>query len=304
MAEKKISELDLIGSIDRAADFLEVSDTSAGASKRATPNTILGITGNPVGHSDSQTLTNKTITSPTISGPTFSGTLIGTYTIGGTPTFPSSVVTLTGSQTLTNKVLTSPTINTATISNPTLTVDTVSEHTGANGVTVDGLNIKDGALNTANSVNAAALDGIDRSLLTTDSNPYKFRASRNAAANTGAATFAVIAFDAEQFDTNNNLLLGVYTVPVTAYYFFNWGAHATTTGSQTVIASLFKNGTEYTRGSRLIGTGVVLGSTGSDLVPCTAADTLDIRVYSDTARPLDVGNTTNNYFSGCYVSKT
>lgn len=155
MATKKISELDTIASIDRAADYLEVSDTSEGASKKATPNTILGITGNPVGHTDSQTLANKTLTSPIISGPTLSGTIIGTYTIGGTPTFPSSVATLTGNQVLTNKTLTSPTINTATISNPTLTTDTVSEYTSANGVTVDGLNIKDGKLNTNNSVVAA-----------------------------------------------------------------------------------------------------------------------------------------------------
>jgi hypothetical protein len=86
-----------------------------------------------------------------------SGTVTGTYTIGGTPTFPASVVTLTGNQTLTNKVLTSPTINTATIANPTLTVNTISEHTADNGVVVDGLTIKDSTLATANSVPSLAL---------------------------------------------------------------------------------------------------------------------------------------------------
>lgn len=49
------------------------------------------------------TLTNKTITAPVLSG-----TVTGTYTLGGTPTFPAAVVTLTGSQTLTNKTLTAP----------------------------------------------------------------------------------------------------------------------------------------------------------------------------------------------------
>lgn len=35
-----------------------------------------------------QILTNKTLTSPTIASPTLSGTVLGTYTLGGTPTFP------------------------------------------------------------------------------------------------------------------------------------------------------------------------------------------------------------------------
>ncbi len=56
-------------------------------------------------------------------------------------------VSKTGTETLTNKTFTTPVIN-----NPTINVDTISEFTGANGVTVDGLNMKDGKLNTNNSV--------------------------------------------------------------------------------------------------------------------------------------------------------
>lgn len=73
-----------------------------------------------VGTDTTDTLSNKTIASPT-----FSGTLAGTYTIGGTPTFPSSVVQLTATQTLTNKTLTTPVIssisNTGTLTLPTST---------------------------------------------------------------------------------------------------------------------------------------------------------------------------------------
>lgn len=138
--------MDGVASIDRATDFIELSDSSGPTSYKATPNFILGITGAPVGDTDTQTLTNKTLTTPTVSSPVLNGTITGTYTLGGTPTFPASVATLTGTQTLTNKTLTSPTINTATIANPTLTVDTISEFTGSNGVSIDGLNIKDGAL--------------------------------------------------------------------------------------------------------------------------------------------------------------
>lgn len=51
----------------------------------------------------------------------------------------------TDTQTLTNKVLTSPTLTTPL-------VDTINEFTLNNGVTVDSLNIKDGKLNTVDSV--------------------------------------------------------------------------------------------------------------------------------------------------------
>lgn len=147
MSDFQIPDKTLETSIDRATDSFLVYDSSATALRRTRVNNMLNITGAPVGDTDTQTLTNKTLTSPAISSPTLSGTVVGTYTLGGTPTFPSSVVTLTGSQTLTNKVLTSPTINTATISNPTLTVDSISEFTGAAGITIDGVLLKDSKIN-------------------------------------------------------------------------------------------------------------------------------------------------------------
>lgn len=68
-----------------------------------------------------------------------------------------TIVGTTDTQTLTNKTLTSPTINTAIIANPTLTVDTISEHTSAAGVTIDGLLIKDGVIATVGGVPSTAL---------------------------------------------------------------------------------------------------------------------------------------------------
>lgn len=152
LSDFQVTDKTLLSSVDRAADSFLIYDADAQALKRTTVNLANDLTSHPVGINDIQTLTNKTITAPTISGPVLSGTVTGTYTLGGTPTFPSAVVTLTGSQTLTNKVLTAPTVNTATINNPTLNTDTVNEFTSANGVTIDGLNIKDSKLNTNNSV--------------------------------------------------------------------------------------------------------------------------------------------------------
>lgn len=166
MADFTLNEKTLETSIDRAADSLLVYDNSAQALRRTNINSALDLTSHPVGINDVQTLTQKTIASPNISSPVLSGTVSGTYTLGGTPTFPSSVVTLTGSQTLTNKTLTSPTINTATISNPTLTVDSISEHTSAAGVTIDGVLLKDSNVTATNVAAGGTLSVAGASTLT------------------------------------------------------------------------------------------------------------------------------------------
>lgn len=70
------------------------------------------------------TLTNKTIASPVLSG-----TLTGTYTIGGTPTFPSTVVSTTGTQTLTNKRITERIGTTDSSSTPTPSADSHDMYT-------------------------------------------------------------------------------------------------------------------------------------------------------------------------------
>ena len=79
----------------------------------ATTDVTLPTTGTLATRAGAETLTNKTLTAPVLSG-----TVTGTYTLGGTPTFPSSVATLTGTQTLTNKTLTSPTMTSPALGTP------------------------------------------------------------------------------------------------------------------------------------------------------------------------------------------
>ncbi len=136
-------------------------------------------------------------------------------------------------------------------------------------------------------------------------NPYKFRASRNAAANTGNSAFAVIAFDTEQYDTNGNLSAGVYTAPVAGFYQFNWGIKIAQSGTaQTTLAALHLNGTRTSDGTQLVTTNVTIGGSGSDIVQMAASDTADIRVFCTTTQALSVGTIFGNYFSGHLVSRT
>lgn len=157
MAEKVISDYTAAATIDALADYLLIENGALSAYRKINRNVLLGITGSPVGTSDSQTLSNKVLTSPTISGPTLSGTVSGTYTLGGTPTFPAAVVTLTGSQTLTNKTITAPAITNGTIDNTTITVDAISGHTTPTIVSVGGVSLNNGTIGTASAVTSAAI---------------------------------------------------------------------------------------------------------------------------------------------------
>lgn len=160
-----------VGSVDGTNDLLAIYQNSSASTVNVSRNTFLNISSQPVGLSDSQTLTNKVLTSPTISSPTLSGTVTGTYTIGGTPTFPASVVTLTGSQTLTNKILTSPTINAPTITNATISTDAITGFTTSNTGTFFGISVATGVITTANSISGATLttNSIPAGILQTNS---------------------------------------------------------------------------------------------------------------------------------------
>ena len=163
-SERSMSQLNLYpnaSTIDAVNDELVIWTNSLSAVQNINRNTFLNLASQPVGLSDSQTLTNKTLTSPTINGATLSGTLSGTYTIGGTPTFPSSVTQNTVVQTLTNKTLTSPTINSPTITNATISADTLTGYTVSNTGTIYGIPVTTGTMSgtylTSGTVTATQL---------------------------------------------------------------------------------------------------------------------------------------------------
>lgn len=171
MPEKKITDLDNYLSPDQTTDVIEIVDVGNDESKKITRNNYLGIVGDPLGDTDTQTVSNKTIGNTNVltirddrltlqdSGDitkqaVFQLSSITTATTR-TYTLPDATTTLVGTgatQTLTNKTLTSPTITGGSIANSTITVDSIAGFSSGTVVTVANLQISNGVLNSNNSV--------------------------------------------------------------------------------------------------------------------------------------------------------
>ena len=111
MSNLSINQLPSASTISGTADLIPIYTASLITTNAITRNTYLGITSQPVGVSDTQTLTSKTLTAPIISSIVNTGTL----------TLPTSTDTLVGratTDTLTNKTLTSPVFVTPALGTP------------------------------------------------------------------------------------------------------------------------------------------------------------------------------------------
>jgi hypothetical protein len=307
-----ITSLPAANSIDPVNDVLAIVTNSLNATQKINRNTYLGLSSAPVGLNDSQTLTNKTLTSPTINGATLSGTLSGTYTLGGTPTFPSSVVTLTGSQTLTNKILTSPTVNTPTITNASITADTVSGFTTSNNGTIYGISITGGQIGNAalanNSVNTSQIaSGIQ--LPDRMKNPYKFSVYRNSSYTLTASALTKMPFDTKEFDTGSNfdnVTNFRFTAPVAGFYWFSTRVDFSTTATRG-IATFYVNGAETTgkRGTDIAVSASELAGVASAILSLSANDYVEVWYYTiGGTTQANVGNKWATYFQGFLVSAT
>lgn len=217
-------------------------------------------------------------------------------------------------------------------------IDTINESTNNNGVTVDGLNIKDSKLNTNdsvvtanitnsavttakiadssvttikiadNAVTAPKVVGLDKSNLTTDSNPYKFSVYRSTTQSlTTGGTRYTVAFDTETFDTNGNFSSNTYTAPVTGFYFLsscvtiNNGA-----GAAYWNTFLYKNGTTdiaQTQSSTTSGAGNH-SSIISGIFLLNAGDTVVVQAQYGINTTNVAAGLSITFFTGYLISRT
>lgn len=159
------------GSVDGTQDTIPYYQALTTSTLAITRNQFLNITSQPLGLTDTQSPTNKTFDNTntvTLKDTLFtlqddgdttkqakfqlsglSTATTRTYTL---PNVTDTLVSLTATQTLTNKTLTAPAISGGTMDNTTVTVDSISGHTSPTIVSVAGLSISNGVLNTNNSV--------------------------------------------------------------------------------------------------------------------------------------------------------
>lgn len=176
MSTITIANLPTASGIDGAADYLAIETASPHATNKINRNTLLGVTSQPLGLTDSQSPTNKTFNNTNIftvldtnltlqddSDNTkqakfqLSGITTGTTRTYTLPNVSDTLVSLTATQTLTNKTLTSPTITGGTIDNSTITVDSIAGHSTSTIVTVANMQISNGVINSANAVTATSI---------------------------------------------------------------------------------------------------------------------------------------------------
>lgn len=157
--------------IDPANDYLSIYTASATATQGINRNTLLNLTSQPVGISDTQTLSNKTIgdtntilakdgafTLQNSSDITKQGVFsLAGLTTGNTrtytlPNYNATLASLGGTETLTAKTLTSPTINSPTITNATISADSISGYTTTNTGNIYGIGISAGVITSANTI--------------------------------------------------------------------------------------------------------------------------------------------------------
>lgn len=217
-----------------------------------------------------------------------------TYASATTITVPSDATTKYGAGMLVKFTQSTGGTKYATIKSLTSTVLTIEMKSGTL--------VNEAITSTFYSSNATPL-GAGRITPPQWSNPYRFRAYRNAALNSSVA-ITTVAFDSETFDTNSNFntSTGEYTAPVTGSYQFNWRMKSITSGIEEIQSLLYVNGVSILAGTRTTANSQHITSQGSDVIPLTAGDVVTIRNAMSVARAFAVGST-ELYFSGFLVSE-
>ena len=113
-----------------------------------------------------------------------------------------------------------------------------------------------------------------------------FSAYRGTAQSVSVNTWTKIQLNTENFDTTSayDSSTNYRFTPLVAGYYLITGAVESVNGSNPVIASLYKNGAEYIRGSRVDAVGVALNSNFSTVVYMNGStDFLELYGYNGNA---------------------
>lgn len=180
---------------------------------------------------------------------------------------------------------------------------------------VDNAQLVDNSVHTEqildDAVTAPKLVGLDKSNLTTDSNPYKFHAYSVSNYSATGQTFTKITMNGEVYDTNNNFDSTTnyrYVAPVSGFYLFMGSVQHFITPGYYVIATIYKNGVELMRGST-----VPTGTTGNEnvsapvvaMIQLTAGDYVELWQYDSQPGAYTVNGTLGaTFFQGFLISRT
>lgn len=178
MSDLVIGSYTAAGSIDGSAHYLLIQPgTSSTAYNKINRNVFLGVTGQPVDISTSQTLSNKVVgntNTVTLQDALFtlqddgdatkqakfqlSGITTGnirTYTL---PDASSTLADIATAQTFTNKTLTAPVINNGSITGTTITTDAIVGQTLSTSGTIYGLSVASSKIGTNGVITTSLTD--------------------------------------------------------------------------------------------------------------------------------------------------
>lgn len=173
----------------------------------------------------------------------------------------------------------------------TITTDTINENTAANGVTIDGLNIKDSAITTASSVPSEALNCT-----------VAFHAYRNGAWSFDGSNQTKVQLETELYDAGSDFDATTnyrFNAPVNGFYFFSARSGGDST-SRRGQASLFVNGSIRIAGDSQVTTYV--GASVSGILKLAANDYVELYFQSDAT---DSGATGSDacYMTGALIGR-
>jgi hypothetical protein len=179
MSNLVIGNYDPAVSIDGSTHYILIQPGGAStAYNRINRNTLLGVAGQPMDISTSQSVSNKTLGNTntlTIKDTLFtlqddadttkqakfqlSGITTATTRTYTLPNASSTLADIATAQTLTNKTLTAPVINNGSITGTTITTDAIVGQSSATNGTVYGMSIASGKVGT-NSIADSAITGV------------------------------------------------------------------------------------------------------------------------------------------------